>query len=238
MATSEAAIARTVFGAVNDPRARTLASQLDAELRPCSQAPASWHVVYKLDELQLVAPDGALFKLEEDEIEQRLVGFSRSALVKACAAQRKPRILDALSGWGTDGLALAAFGCKVVCCELHPLVAMMNHARALRMNVDVDCKHVDAMDYMRACEGEFDVVYLDAMFPAHPKGALPMKSMQVLAQLAVTCDLEMMLAQARQVATDRVVVKQRRKYGTNLPKPSWTIEGKTIRFDVYQAAAN
>ena len=227
----------TIYGDEKDLQSSTLAENLEVRLEPISTAPDTWHLVIVDGRLELVGTDGLRFVLDEAEIERRLVGFSRSGLAKACGASRKPRILDALSGWGTDGLTLAAFGCKVVCCEVVPLVAVMNRSRALSIAPETQYVCCDAIDLMRSGSYEFDVVYLDDMFPPHPKGARPSKSLQVLAELAGSCELAHVIDVARVIARDRVVVKRRRNQQPEREKPAWSVDGKTVRFDIYRPSS-
>ena len=223
-----------LYGDINEPLSIELAAKLKLSLKPVNNAPSSWHLCVTRDELSLVGPEGDQFTLGTTDIERRSAGFVRSGLAKACAASRMPRILDALSGWGSDGLALSVFGCEVVCCEINPLVCTLSRVRADKMGIGVEFVQGDAFDVIANSIGEFDVVYLDAMFPIHPKGARPSKSLQVLASLAASCDLNVALGLARQAAKDRVVVKQRRNQRLDLPAPDWSVEGKTVRFDVYR----
>lgn len=220
-----------------DGRTISLAQALEAKIEPIRKAPDAWHIEIVGGGLELLGPEGLRFALNESEIERRLVGFSRSGLAKACGASRMPRILDALSGWGTDGLTLSAFGCQVVCCEVVPLVAMLSRARALIVAPETVIFCCDAVDFMQRRSHEFDVVYLDDMFPQHPKGARPSKSLQILAELADSCDFAHVFEMALGIATDRVVVKRRRNQPPAPDNPTWSVDGKTVRFDVYRASS-
>lgn len=236
MATDPIGCDFAIYGDVADPQSISLAQALEVQLQPISKAPKSWHLVILDGRLELVGLAGLRFALDDTEIERRLMRFSRSGLAKACGASSKPRILDALSGWGTDGVTLAAFGCSVVCCEVIPLVATLNKARALNIAPATQYYCCDAIDFMRSGNPEFDVVYLDDMFPRHPKGARPSKSLQILAELAGNCDLSHVLEEALKVSRDRVVVKRRRNQPPASEKPAWSVEGKTVRFDVYRSS--
>ena len=82
----------------------------------------------------------------------------------------------------------------------------------------------------------FDVVYLDPMFGAHPKTALPAKHMQVLAALAHEVgegETPALVEDARRVASGRVVVK-RRAHAAPHQRPDWQIRARSIRFDIYR----
>lgn len=237
MATEELNSKLVIYGNETDQQSFALARALDVKLESIERAPKTWHLLVGGGRLELVGQDDVRFALNEDDIEHRLTGFSRSGLAKACAVTRMPRILDALSGWGTDGLTMAAFGCQVVCCEVKPLVATLSRARALNVAPETHYFCGDAVEFMRLGSHEFDVIYLDDMFPLHPKGARPSKSLQILRELAANCDLTKVLDLALEVAKDRVVVKRRRNQSPASMEPDWSIEGKTVRFDVYRASS-
>ncbi len=237
MAADELRSEVAIFGDPDDRRSVSLAENLKVALKPRVDAPDTWHLVAAGGNLEISGPNGIRFALSEAEIEQRLMGFSQSSLAKACAASRMPRIFDALSGWGTDGLTLSMFGCEVVSCEINPLVATLSRSRVLTMAPEMLVLCCDANDYLRCGSHHFDVIYLDAMFPEHPKGARPSKSLQVLAALAESCDLSQTLKLARCVAADRVVVKRRRNQAPEDEQPAWSVEGKTVRFDVYRSSS-
>ena len=198
-----------------------------------SSAPSAWHLLVERDALVLCRENGDRFSLSADEIERRLDGFSQSGLAKACQVATKPTVLDGLSGWGTDGLSLAIAGCTVVCCEMNPLVLALSKARMLAMGMNVTMVNDDVSNIIATQGKHFDVIYLDEMFPDHPKGALPSKAMQVLSELATTCDIEGVFEQALKVVKSRVVVKRRRLQPPLSIAPSWSIQSKTVRFDVY-----
>ena len=237
MAAGEISPDIVIYGDMTDSRSISLAQDLEAKIEPIRNAPVSWHLEIAGDRLELVGRRGLRFALNESEIERRLVGFSRSGLAKACGASRGPRILDALSGWGSDGLTLSAFGCRVVCCEVVPLITTLSRARALIVAPETRFLCCDAVDFMRRGCHEFDVIYLDDMFPQHPKGARPSKSLQILAELAGSCDFAELFDTALNISKDRVVVKRRRNQPPERADPAWSVEGKTVRFDVYRAAS-
>ncbi|MCY4095525.1 MAG: class I SAM-dependent methyltransferase [Gammaproteobacteria bacterium] len=237
MATNELSSEFVIYGNVSDTQSISLAKALDVKLESSERVPGKPHLVVTNGRLELVGQDGLRFALSESEIERRLKGFARSGLAKACSVARTPRILDALSGWGTDGITLAAYGCRVVCCEVIPEIATLNRARALNIAPKTRFFCGDVIEFMRLGRHEFDVIYLDDMFPPHPKGARPSKSLQILGELAAVCDIEEALDTALEATKDRVVVKRRRNQPPARDLPAWSIDGKTVRFDVYRAAS-
>lgn len=177
-----------------------------------------------------------LGELRLPSIARRVRRGRRLPLARACGAGPGVRLHDALAGWGTDGLVLAALGCIVRMSECQPLIHGVLEERLRRLDVkkNVACHLEDASDLWRG-GASFDVVYLDPMFGEHPKTALPAKHMQVLAELADTVDdrqITRLIDQALTVALSRVVVK-RRAAAPALGRPAWSIAGRSVRFDVY-----
>lgn len=180
--------------------------------------------------------------MELPDIRRRVRRGRRLALARACDARPGVRVHDALAGWGTDGLVLAALGCRVHLSERNAEVYRIldsrlrtESGRLLRERPDsVSWAHEDARDRWRA-GGDFDVVYLDPMFGEHPKTALPAKQMQVLADIAGEMsagEIVELIEKARRVASLRVVVK-RRAGAEALGQPNWQIRARSVRFDVY-----
>ena len=153
-------------------------------------------------------------------------------IVRACGARPGLTVLDAMAGWGADGLTLAAAGCAVTMTESHPMVFAMlvdlleRSARRVRVEFE---------DARRRIPSGFDVVYLDPMFEPRRKTALPGKPMQVLRDVVGrdAPDLPEVLALARRHARDRVVMK-RQAHARAVGVPDWRISGRTVRFDVYR----
>ena len=154
------------------------------------------------------------------------------AIVRACGARPGLRVLDAMAGWGGDGLALAAAGCAVTMTESHPTVFAMLVDLLDRCASDVRAELEDAR---RCIPSGFDVVYLDPMFEPRRKTALPGKPMQVLRDIVGrdAPDLAETLALARRHARERVVMK-RHTHAPAVGAPDWRIPGRTVRFDVYR----
>ena len=180
--------------------------------------------------------------MELPDVRRRVRQGRRLALARACDARPGLRVHDALAGWGTDGLVLAALGCQVHLsernAEVHGILDSRLRAespRLARARPDsISWEHEDARDRWRS-GGDFDVVYLDPMFGNHPKTALPAKQMQVLANLVgemSTGEIAELIEQARRVAGSRVVVKRRAR-AEAIGRPDWQIRARSVRFDVY-----
>jgi hypothetical protein len=147
-------------------------------------------------------------------------------------------VFDATVGLGGDLLALHSRGYRVAGYERHPVLWAMldSHLRVqgiedLTLTLD---DSLSAMTEQRLAPAQ--VIYLDPMFPDERKAALPGKAMQYLRALLppATADAAELVAAACALATDRVVLKRRRR-DPIIADPSWQIKGSTIRFDVYSA---
>ena len=172
------------------------------------------------------------FKLSMAPILRRARQGRNIAIARACSARPGLQVLDALAGWGTDGLVLDQLGCDVVLTESNPMVFAMLEDLVRRSGRRVRATLSDSRVHMR--DG-FDVIYLDPMFEDHPKTALPDKRMQVLHQISDigVPDISELLALARQYAQERVVLKRRARSPV-LETPNWQIRTKSVRFDVYR----
>ena len=181
----------------------------------------------------IVLEDG----LRLPDVRQRLRSGRRSHLARACGATLGLHVHDALAGWGTDGLVLAALGCVVHMSECAAAVFAVLDARVkeTRWRNRVTYALEDARLHWEGPQ-RHHVVYLDPMFGDHPKGAASAQAMQRLAALAHPLDdgeIAELIALAKGAATSRVVVKRRGSAPT-IGEPDWSIRGSSVRFDIYR----
>lgn len=172
---------------------------------------------------------------------------------RACALGRlpDPHILDATAGTGLDAWQLACAGARVTLVERQPLVFLLlqdalhrahNEAHAALTVNRMQAVFADANEYLQSVDVPVDVVYLDPMFPATGKSALPGKAMQIFRELNATLPSDQdpagLLDRARAAARYRVVVKRALKAPPLSDKsPSFVLKGRQIRFDVYSVRA-
>lgn len=162
----------------------------------------------------------------------------KQGLVRACKPQQGLTILDATAGWGRDAAILASFGATVHMLERNPVMAALLHDALQRrasplLNLSMTTQ--DAKTYLEALSPTDypDVIYLDPMHPQRQKSSLVKKDMQVLQQLiGADIDARVLLEIARRRVKQRVVVKWPQNQPA-LEKAATSIEGKTIRFDIY-----
>lgn len=162
-----------------------------------------------------------------------------------------PHILDATAGLGKDSFVLASLGAKVTMLERSPLVycllqngleraknfAQDNDAELTtilqRMNLRKESSH--AFLQSLTAENFPDVIYLDPMFPEREKSAEVKKEMLAFHSLiGKDEDADQLLLLALSKVNYRVVVKRPRKAPfLNNQEPSFQLEGKSSRFDIY-----
>lgn len=164
----------------------------------------------------------------------------KQPLAKAVGvAKGLTRVLDATGGLGGDAMILAAMGCEVTVCERHPLIALLlenglERARAtLAFASRVQLRIGDACQHLLELRDAPQVIYLDPMYAAKEKSALPRKAMQIFEDLVgEDSDQAELLTLALSKATERVVVKRPRS-APPLAKPTHSFTGTTTRYDMY-----
>lgn len=209
-------------------------------------------LIYDQDGLSL-AVNG--MKIQPDWVGQlsrlKRAGKKNELIARACHIEDKTTVLDCTAGLGHDALLLAWLGAQVYLLERHPVLYVLlcasqqqasQHAALAGVVSQMHIVHTDALHYLQQPPPtQFDVVYLDPMFPkpesADKKQAQVKKDMQILHQLLsdnAIIDLgENLLPFARQIAP-RVVVKRPRHarfLTSDTPQHQWM--GDACRFDAY-----
>jgi 16S rRNA (guanine1516-N2)-methyltransferase len=183
---------------------------------------------------------------------RRFGGGNGQAIAKAIGVSGKfsPQVLDLTAGLGGDSFVLASLGSTVTMLERNPIVHSLladGLSRAeLSAEDDSDLGAImaritlieaNSADYLQQGSDSLsaDVVYLDPMFPERKKSAKVKKQMQAFHAIVGTDpDADKLLSLALDVANYRVVVK--RPTGADYlanSKPSYSLEGKSTRYDIY-----
>lgn len=174
-------------------------------------------------------------------------GGSGQMIAKAVGIQPgvRPRVLDATAGLGRDAFLLASLGCDMTLVERQPIIAALLEDGLQRALANADIAAIatrmhlvsnDAIACMRNWEGEVpQVIYLDPMFPHRDKSALVKKEMRLFRPLVGDDnDAPALFEAAFALASHRVVVKRPRKApAISADVPSYCLEGKSSRFDIY-----
>lgn len=167
-------------------------------------------------------------------------------LVKAAKMKKTEGVLtafDATAGMGEDSLLLAAAGFEVTLYEYNPVIAALLQDALLRaannpaLSDAAKRMHLicgDSIAAMRGLTEAPDIILLDPMFPKRQKSGLIKKKFQLLQQLECPCGNEEDLLSAALSLKPKKIIVKRPKKGPYLAgrKPSYSSEGKAIRYDV------
>ena len=168
-------------------------------------------------------------------------------LVKAARikGQDMPQtIIDATAGFGEDSLILAAAGFQVRMYEFDEVIAALledgirraSQLPELRDAVGrLELENSDSTVALKSLDYKPDIVLLDPMFPARQKSALIKKKFQLIQRLESPCSTEQELLEAAFLADPKKVVIKRPLKGPYLAdkKPSYSLQGKAIRYDCF-----
>lgn len=185
---------------------------------------------------------------------RREKGGGRSEMIAKAVGVKgdKPlSVIDATAGLGVDAFVLASLGCQVTMIERVSAVNALlrdglersshyasEHNAGLEAILQrMQLVQADAAEYLQSIEeaASPEVIYLDPMFPERKKSAAVKKEMQLFHKLIGSDDdADRLFQSALAKARSRVVVK-RPRVATALsgPKPSYVLEGKRNRYDIY-----
>ena len=174
--------------------------------------------------------------------------LQRELLVKAARIKSvaDPVAIDATAGLGEDSLLLAAAGFHVLMYECNPVIAALlrdaldraaNDPALAPIAARMEAHHGDSLRALAAAATTAmspDLVYLDPMFPGRTKSAAVKKKFQLLHHLEQPCADERAMLEAAFKANPRKIVVKRPIKGPYLAgvKPSYSIAGKAVRYDV------
>ncbi|BCO09148.1 ribosomal RNA small subunit methyltransferase J [Desulfolithobacter dissulfuricans] len=178
----------------------------------------------------------------------------REMLLRAVGARKgeRPDVLDGTGGLGRDSFVLAQAGCRVQLFERHPVLALLLEDGLRRAADSPETKAAaeritlhgqDVLEYLKVpgpdLREKTPVIYLDPMYPGRDKAAKAKKELQLLQLLLGDSqnrehEEAILLEAALQAAGKRVVVKRpRRGPFLGRQKPSYCLEGRSTRFDIY-----
>lgn len=235
--------------------ARELAGQLGVTVVDDESGGFELLLVVTAERLELRQPGKRVrpvfIDFSSEEFVRRARGTGRRSLIaRAIGLKGEPlSVVDATAGLGRDAMVLALLGCAVTAIERDGVVFALLEDGLRRAALDavfadaaarVSLVRADAVEYLGSREMEPDVVYLDPMFPARKKSALPGRELQALVRLlghGEVCEAEALLAAALDAGARRVVVKRGDDglplRGPDGRGPDVRFEGRTVRFDVY-----
>lgn len=179
-------------------------------------------------------------------------GGNGQMIAKAIGISGKfvPSVLDLTAGLGGDGFVLASLGCTLQLIERNPivylllrdgldraLVASQEDPKLAQIIQRINLLANESANYLDTLsESDYpDVIYLDPMFPARKKSAQVKKEMQALHQIVGSDDdASSVLERALTKAKYRIVVKRPAHSNyLGMIKPSYSLEGKSTRYDIF-----
>lgn len=167
--------------------------------------------------------------------------------VKAARIKGQPmpqKIIDATAGFGEDSLILAAAGFEVDLYEFDDIIALLledgldrakNIPELAPIVARMHFHHADSIQAMQNLDYLPDSILLDPMFPSRSKSAMIKKKFQLLQKIESPCSVEEELLNAAIAANPKRIIIKRPLKGPFLAdkKPSYSLEGKAIRYDCF-----
>ena len=239
-------------------KAKALARALKLPFEHAPEEKHSLHLVYTDNRLELqynpllrpskMGPVSVDF-LHRGYVHPRLRSLSRKdPLARAVGIQsgKRPIVVDATAGLGTDGITLAWLGCKVTLIERSPIIHALLHDGLDRaghhptlqpiITENIRLLQGDSTEILQHLEIPPHTVYLDPMYPHLKKERRRKKEMRIVREtVGDDGNNAALLRTALQTTAHRVVVKRPKSAEplcTN-PRPSHHITMKSGRFDVY-----
>ena len=172
-------------------------------------------------------------------------GGRKEMLARAIGFKPGLKVVDCTAGLGRDSFLLASLGCMVTLFERSRIMALLLEdgikraltndqlsAAASKLNLVMG----DAIVNLVSIASDADVLLVDPMFPEKKKSAKVKGEMQFLQRFIGTDeDATKLLDVALSSGCKRIVLK-RPLFVEDLNglKPSYTLKGKSSRFDIFQ----
>ena len=172
-------------------------------------------------------------------------------LTKATGLLKSPdlRVVDATAGLGRDAFLIASLGFEITLIERSARVYdTLNQAMQTARDTNSELSAI--VDRMTLLSGDAqhllpgltpDIVMVDPMHPERTSSALVKQEMRVLRDLVGSDPDSMALIEtALWSARKRVVLKWPLRAGLpgDLRRPTFTLSGKTVRYDVFEIAGD
>jgi len=211
-----------------------------------SRDPSSWQLVRSNVNMTLCAPlEEGGYSIRVDVAQGPMARRIHTArrtdpLPRAIGLNRRSTVsvVDATAGLGRDAMVLAHLGCTVIAVERVPALCALLQLAVDDLGAEIEVVKAESTSWLADISSEKfpDVVYLDPMF-SDPGRSQVKKEMQACRALArETGDGAALLAAARRVAKDRVVVKRHPHNDPIAADVSHSVTSDRVRFDVYVKA--
>lgn len=170
-------------------------------------------------------------------------GLRKEMLARALGVKPSENayIIDATAGLGRDSYILASLGFEITLLERSPIIFALLQDALKRASLTqantinrMHLIHADTISWLSALPSKPDIIYLDPMFPERQKSASVKKEMAILQDLlGKDSDCDKLFKTALTCARKRVVVKRPRLAPPLAAAPSFSLQGKSSRFDIY-----
>ena len=242
--TARQVVVRPVLGE-SPLRAQAAAAQLTLPYNPALQSDDIELIVGEANAWLETAGLKVAIRYDSAAMLHRRHGGQNELLGRAVGVKndRHPIVFDATGGLGRDAFVLADLGCRVTLCEQTPALAWLLQDAILCAQVSRHEAVRDAAGRMTVHAGNSEaqslgaatVIYIDPMFPERKKAAAVKKEAMMLQYLSASNDGGASLMNwASQQAVDRIVVKRPVKAPVlGERKASFSLSGKSVRFDVF-----
>lgn len=174
--------------------------------------------------------------------------LAHEIILKAAKPEKDERAVDFTAGLGEDSFILAAAGYRVEMYEHNPITAVLLKDALIRAKKDPKLKEIaermslsqgDSKDLIGKIGYLPDLIYLDPMFPEKKKNAETKNKMQVLHTIEKPCEDEKELMEAAFSVKPKKIVVKRPPESSFLAgiEPTYSVERKAVRYDVYAVRA-
>lgn len=233
-----------------DLQVQVLAEKLALPLGGAESSDYDFFLAYregclKLLDRQTLKKGGLTVEIDPRPGEQHSYPAPKKDLLAQAVGKKTVSIVDATTGWAQDSLALFRMGYQVTCIERSPVMAALikDGFQRLAFKDWVQKRQLtppkllmgNAIELLAKLPEKPDCIYLDPMFPQKRKqSAATRKSMAILRDI-LGDDLDSQaLFDAAWAATGKRVVVKSPDYAEPLGgKPSESLQGKLLRYDVY-----
>ncbi len=243
-----------VFESATEEMAREITNILpESLLLLSSEIPMNINVYLKLqlDGLWLYSKNFAPFHLDlfyAEFIAKRSKLISKELLIRAAnpkwGSQEAKQALDLTAGLGRDSIILALAGYQVTMLENNPYLAVVLNYLSIKFAkqlANLQVIYTNHNQFLTETNSCYDLIYYDPMFE-DGKMALAKKDMQLIDLLVKSHpaleknDKSILWQLLKMHCQNKVIVKRDNKQQQAFAniEPTYSIKGKTIRFDVYQ----
>lgn len=195
-------------------------------------------IIVEGERLKLQSPySNPVFTNIESQLDYHKKFFFKNSIYKEPLAkaiglkkgQIKPIIYDATAGMLGDSILIYSFGFKVHAFERNPIAYILSK-NALSL-----AESIFNLEFGLASTKieSSDVIYFDPMYEEKNDKTLPKKEMRIFREVVGVDSDAKIEAEKLKLLTKRLVIKRSTKANSLIENPSFSIKGKSTRYDIY-----